>query len=100
MAWQCLAAAVATPAIAASGNGDVAQLDGWGDGPMFIAPATTVFTPSTAYASGVGSSWSDGGVGQPGSKLCPYHPAPAAGCGESANSQRLGRSDFVMVPGS
>lgn len=98
--WQCLTAAVATPAIAASG-GDVAL--SWTGGAManvYRASNDPYFTPSTAYASGVSSSWSDvGALGNPAANYT-YIIRASGGCGESANSQRLGEFDFVMVPGS
>ena len=58
--WQCLTAAVATPAIAASG-GDVAPAGRVGRWPMFIAPATTRISrlaqPTPAVSAAVGAMW-------------------------------------------
>jgi hypothetical protein len=98
--WQCVTAAVTAPAIAAAG-GDVAL--SWAGGAtanIYRASNDPYFTPGAAYASGVSSSWSDvGALGNPANNYS-YVIRASNGCGESANSQRLGAFTFGIVPGS
>ncbi|MEM7115129.1 MAG: hypothetical protein AAF614_22005 [Chloroflexota bacterium] len=100
--WHCrLASAVTFPTIAAS-SGDV-QLS-WtssvATANVYRATNDPYFTPTTAYATGVGSGWSDTGAVGDAVNNYTYIIRATNSCGESGNSQRLGEFDFEIVPGN
>ncbi|MCA9994625.1 MAG: M23 family metallopeptidase [Anaerolineales bacterium] len=58
------------------------------------------FTPSTLYDTANTSPWyDDGAIGTPSSNYF-YIIRAVGSCGESVNSQRLGKFDFAIQPGS
>lgn len=99
--WLCVTAAVTAADIAASGA-DVTLT--WTAGEptanVYRAANAPYFTPGAAYASGVSSAWADmGAAGNPAYNYT-YILRAQGGCGESADSPRLGEFDFALVPGS
>ncbi|MEM7114594.1 MAG: hypothetical protein AAF614_19310 [Chloroflexota bacterium] len=100
--WQCwTATAVSFPMIATS-NGNI-QLSWASSVPtanVYRAANDPYFIPNSAYATGVSSSWNDIGVAGDPANNYTYVIRALNGCGESADSQRLGEFDFTIVPGS
>jgi hypothetical protein len=99
--WLCMAAEVTAAAIAGGGS-DITLT--WSAGEptanIYRAQDAPYFTPGAVYAGGVSSGWTDtGAAGNPALNYT-YIIRARGGCGESADSQRLGEFDFTLVPGS
>jgi len=99
--WLCVTAAVAAADIAASGaNVTLTWTAGEPTANIYRSQDDPYFTPGAVYAGGVSSAWTDpGAAGNPAHNYT-YIVRAQGGCGESADSQRLGEFDFTLVPGS
>lgn len=99
--WLCLTTDVTAADIAASGaNIELTWTAGEPTANIYRAVNEPYFAPGAAYASGVSSGWTDtGAVGNPTANYT-YILRAHGGCGESADSPRLGEFDFTLVPGS
>lgn len=99
--WLCVTAAVAAAELAAGGSDiELTWIAGEPTANIYRAANDPYFTPGVVYAGGVSSAWTDSGAAGNPAHNYTYIIRAQGGCGESADSQRLGEFDFALVSGS
>lgn len=98
--WQCQTAVISTPTITALTPNIQLSWPGGSMANVYRASNDPYFTPTTPYATGVGTNWTDSGAAGGSSTNYTYIIRATGSCGEAGNSQRLGEFDFDIVPGN
>ncbi len=99
--WLCVTAEVAAAGIATSGaTVTLTWTAGEPTANIYRGQDDPYFTPGAVYAGGVSSGWTDTGAAGNPAHNDTYIIRAQGGCGESADSRRLGEFDFALTPGT
>lgn len=99
--WLCVTAEVAAAGIATSGaTVTLTWTAGEPTANIYRGQDDPYFTLGAVYAGGVSSGWTDTGAAGNPAHNDTYVIRAQGGCGESADSRRLGEFDFALTPGS